>query len=40
MLGQFDKSITSYQLALKLNPDSAECYFNLASAQYDKGNID
>jgi len=27
-------------LALKLNPDSAECYFNLASAQFDKGSYD
>jgi tetratricopeptide (TPR) repeat protein len=40
MLGQFEKSITSYQLALKLNPESAECYFNLASAQFDKGALD
>jgi len=27
-------------LALKLNPESAECYFNLASAQFDKGALD
>ena len=37
MLGQYDNSINSYQMALKRKPDSAECYYNLASAYNDKG---
>jgi len=37
MLLQYEKAINSYQLALKLNPDSAECHFNLASTYNDKG---
>ena len=35
MLSRFDKSINSYQMALKLNPESAECHFNIASAFND-----
>jgi tetratricopeptide (TPR) repeat protein len=35
MKGFLDKSINSYLLALKLNPDSAECHFNLATAYND-----
>ena len=38
MLGQYDNSINSYLMALKRKPDSAECYFNLATAYNDKGN--
>ena len=37
MLGQYDNSINSYQMALKRKPDSAQCYFNLATAYNDKG---
>ena len=35
MKGELEKSINSYQLALKLNPDSPECHFNLATAYND-----
>ena len=37
MMGKYEKSINSYQIALKLNPDSAECHFNIASAYNDNG---
>lgn len=35
MKGEFEKSINAYTLALKLNPESAECHFNIASAYRD-----
>lgn len=37
MNGDYDNAINSYRLAIKLNPNSAECHFNLASAFNDKG---
>ena len=37
MLNQFPEAIAAYQAALKLNPDSAECHFNTASAYNDQG---
>lgn len=37
MKGELDKSINSYQLALKLNSNSPECHFNLATAFNDSG---
>lgn len=40
MTNDFDKAIRYYGLALKLNPDSAECHFNIASAYNDKGLLD
>jgi len=36
MMGLYDKSITSYQMALRLNPDSSECHFNIATAYNQK----
>ena len=41
MKGEVEKSIHSYLLALKLNPSSPECHFNIATAfndtmEYDK----
>jgi tetratricopeptide (TPR) repeat protein len=38
MKGDLEKSISSYILALKLNPDSPECHYNLATAYNDHGN--
>ena len=35
MKGEIEKSIQAYLLALKLNPDSAECNFNIATAYSD-----
>lgn len=35
MKGEIEKSISSYQLALKLNPNSPECHFNIATAYND-----
>jgi len=35
MKQDYEKSINAYLLALKLNPDSAECHFNIASAFRD-----
>jgi tetratricopeptide (TPR) repeat protein len=35
MKQDYEKSINAYTLALKLNPDSAECHFNIASAMRD-----
>lgn len=35
MKGELTKAIMSYQLALKLNSDSAECHFNIATAYND-----
>lgn len=40
MLNEFEKAIEAYRKALKLNPDSAECRFNLASAYNDKGDFE
>ena len=40
MLNSYDKAIESYSKALVLNPDSAECHFNIASAYNDKGDYD
>ena len=40
MINEYDKAISSYGQALKLNPDSAECHFNIASAYNDKGDFD
>ena len=40
MINEFDKAIQSYGQALKLNPDSAECHFNIASAYNDKGDYE
>ena len=37
MKNNYDDAITSYKEALKLNSESAECHFNLASAYNDKG---
>ena len=37
MTQQYEQAIHSYQLAIKLNPASAECHFNLASAYNDSG---
>jgi tetratricopeptide (TPR) repeat protein len=37
MLNDFDQAIFAYTSAIKLNPESAECHFNLASAYNDKG---
>jgi tetratricopeptide (TPR) repeat protein len=37
MISAFDKAIKTYQKALGLNPESAECHFNIASAFNDKG---
>lgn len=39
MLNDFDKAIDAYAKAIKLNPDSAECHFNIASAYNDKGEL-
>ena len=35
MLGDIEKCIKSYLLALKLNPNSSECHFNIATAYSD-----
>jgi len=35
MKGEIEKSIHSYQLALKLNMNSPECHFNIATAYND-----
>ena len=40
MLNQFPEAIAAYQAALKLNPDSAECHFNIASAYNDQGDAE
>ena len=40
MINEFDKAIIAYGNALKLNPDSAECHFNIASAFNDKGDYE
>jgi tetratricopeptide (TPR) repeat protein len=37
MISDFERAIKTYQKALKLNPESAECHFNIASAYNDKG---
>lgn len=39
MMNDFEKAIFAYSNALKLNPDSAECHFNIASAYNDKGDL-
>jgi tetratricopeptide (TPR) repeat protein len=38
--GALPEAIQSYELALKLNPTSAECHFNLASAYMDNNEKD
>ena len=35
MTQQYEQAIHSYRLAIKLNPTSSECHFNLASAFND-----
>lgn len=35
-----EQAIHSYKLAIKLNPTSSECHFNLASAYSDHGDVD
>ena len=35
MISEFDKAIKTFQKVLKLNPESAECHFNIASAYND-----
>lgn len=36
MIGDYDKAVKIYKKALELNPESAECHFNIASAYNDK----
>lgn len=36
MIEEYAKAISTYQKALKLNPESAECHFNIASAYNDQ----
>lgn len=40
MQNNFDDAILAYKESLKLNPDSAECHFNIASAYNDKQELE
>jgi len=40
MINEYEKAIKSYNWALKLNPDSAECHFNIASAYNDHNDLE
>ena len=39
MVNKYEEAIRAYNKALDLNPESAECHFNLASAYGDIGNL-
>lgn len=39
-LGQFEQAIKSFDIAVKINPDYAEYFFNMGNAQKESGRLD